>query len=412
MNRGIHFFVDSVTRKGIIIGGVSKYLYPLLCLIFLSLSSYSQRTCVSPAHVVNAGVLEEAESSVSYDSVIIIPVVVHVVYNSNDQNISDEQVRSQIDVLNRDYRLKNADAAFIPASFKNVAGDARIEFRLATLDPSGKPTNGIRRVYSQVTGFGVDDQIKFTATGGDDAWDRDEYLNIWTGNLVGGAMGYASLPGCAPVIDGVVIRHAVFGTTPNVAAPFNKGRTAVHEIGHWLGLRHIWGDASCGDDKIDDTPPQQGPTRGCPSGTLSSCSGIATGIMYMNFMDFTNDECTNMFTQGQVVRMRSLFNKGGARESLLFSRKADGATSEFIAGQTSEIQSITVFPNPSSDFITVRITEPVAANDVVKVFSYAGQLVNTTKIAGNTVRIDVRNLRAGIYFVSAGKNSRTKFIRP
>src|SRR5688572_24874459 len=268
---------------------------------------------------VSSQVLNGSASTVAAPDVIIIPVVVHIVYHTDEQNISNDQVRSQIKVLNEDFRKKNIDAAYIPAAFKNLAADARIEFRLATVDPSGFTTDGILRRSTDVTAFGLDDKIKSSVLGGADAWNRDQYLNLWIGNLSGGMVGYASVPGCAPEKDGVVIKYSAFGTTFNVLAPFNKGRTAVHEIGHWLGLRHIWGDTDCGDDKIDDTPPQAGPTRGCPSGVVATCSSGAAGNMYMNFMDFTNDECTNMFTEGQTNRMRELFNAGGARVALLRS---------------------------------------------------------------------------------------------
>jgi hypothetical protein len=339
--------------------------------------------------------------------VIVIPVVVHVVYNNQNQNISNDQIRSQIIVLNQDYRKKNNDASHIPAAFREFAADARIEFRLATVDPSGLPTDGIVRKSTGVPAFGVDDKIKSSITGGDDPWNRDQYLNLWVGNLNGGTVGYASVPGCAAEKDGVVISYTAFGTTPNVKAPFNKGRTSVHEIGHWLGLRHIWGDADCGDDKIDDTPPQAGPTRGCPSGVIATCTSGAAGNMYMNFMDFTNDECTNMFTAGQASRMREQFQSGGARVALLSSNKAVGAIApEEVADKTAK--NIELYPNPAVDKIVIR---NLTSGSEVFVYNQLGQVSKRRTAVNSSLEINVADLKSGMYFVSVDGKSGMKFIR-
>ena len=356
---------------------------------------------------VSSQVINGSASTVAAPDVIIIPVVVHIVYNNSDQNISNDQVRSQIKVLNQDFRKKNADAAYIPAAFKNVAADARIEFRLATLDPSGIATDGIVRKSTDVTAFGLDDKIKSSLLGGDDAWNRDNYLNLWVGNLSDGMMGYASVPGCDPQKDGVVIKYTAFGTTSNVLAPFNKGRTAVHEIGHWLGLRHIWGDADCGDDKIEDTPPQAGPTRGCPSGVVATCSSGAAGNMYMNFMDFTNDECTNMFTEGQTNRMRELFGAGGARVALLNSDKAAGA----LAAEEFEVlaNKIQLYPNPAVN--TIKLTLDDTPVDRIIIYNNLGQITKQFAVTKKQMDLNVRDLKNGMYFISLGGKDVLKFIK-
>jgi len=355
---------------------------------------------------VSSQILNGSASTVAVPDVIIIPVVVHVVYNNADQNISNDQVRSQIKVLNEDFRKQNKDAAYIPAAFRDVAADARIEFRLATIDPSGLNTNGIVRVSTALTGFVQDDKIKSTALGGDDPWNRDQYLNLWVGNLTGGIMGYSSVPGCAAEKDGVVISYKVFGTTANVASPFNKGRTTVHEIGHWLGLRHIWGDADCGDDRIDDTPPQAGPTRGCPSGVIATCSSGAAGNMYMNFMDFTNDECTNMFTVGQTNRMRELFNAGGARTALLSSNKALGAEADLYK---EAIVKTELYPNPAVDFI--KLTLKNTSVDKIVIYNNLGQITKQVAVTSNQMDINVKDLTRGMYFISLGGKEVLKFIK-
>lgn len=371
----------------------------LTCALFLTSSSQEHTTGPD---------LSGPAIYVPVPDVIIIPVVVHVVYNTPDQNISNEQIRSQIKVLNEDFRKKNKDASHVPSSFRDIAADARIEFRLATTDPSGLPTDGIVRKSTDVTGFGMDDKIKSSLSGGDDAWSREEYFNLWIGNLSGGTMGYASLPGCAPEKDGVVIKYTAFGTTPNVQPPFNRGRTAVHETGHWLGLRHIWGDTDCGDDKIDDTPPQSGPTRGCPSGVISTCTSGAAGNMYMNFMDFTNDECTNMFTIGQVSRMRELFNAGGARVPLLTSRKAEGAEGDDAI--TGQLQArIKIYPNPAVHNLTVQLNE-VFAGDII-IYNNMGQVAKRFPVTKNLMELNVSSLKNGMYFISLGGKKTYKFIK-
>jgi hypothetical protein len=377
----------------------------LTCAYFFP--ALSQQTVNDHAAPVNS----QPSNSVVIPDVIVFPVVVHVLYNTPEQNISNEQIASQIKVLNQDFRKKNADAAYIPAAFRELAADSRIEFRLATIDPSGLSTNGIIRKSTHVTAFIADDKIKSTLLGGDDPWNRDQYLNLWVGNLSGGVMGYASLPGSAAEKDGVVIKYSVFGSTGNMKAPYNKGRTTVHEVGHWLGLRHIWGDTDCGDDKIDDTPPQAGPTRGCPSGVIATCSSGAAGNMYMNFMDFTNDECTNMFTAGQATRMRELFQYEGARYALLSSNKAEGALSDEELVQVTNGTSLTIYPNPAISELQVML--PTLTDGFNKIFVYnnLGQVVKAVSISGNKQTINVSDLKAGLYFVTTGGKEIAKFIK-
>ena len=168
-----------------------------------------------------------------------IPIVVHVVWNTPQQNISDGQINSQIDVLNRDYRHTNSDVNNTSAPFLPLTADARVEFFLANVDPNGAPTTGIERRQTTVASFGSDDAVKAQATGGADAWPADRYLNMWVCQLGGGLLGYAQFPGGPAATDGVVILHSAFGTTGTAAPPFHLGRTATHEIGHWLNLNHI-----------------------------------------------------------------------------------------------------------------------------------------------------------------------------
>jgi hypothetical protein len=238
---------------------------------------------------------------------ITIPVVVHVVHRTNAENISDEQVRSQIDVLNQDYMATNTDISKVPPPFKDLVGNPRIQFELAKTDPSGRSSNGITRTPTQRSSFGTNDTVKSVATGGADPWDTDRYLNIWVCTLRGTLLGYAQFPGGPPETDGVVILNRAFGTRGTVAAPFNKGRTTTHEIGHYLNLSHVWGESrfdNCADsDFVADTPNQFGPNTGKPSYPHRSCRNSQYGDMFMNYMDYVDDDSMFMFTQGQVVRM-------------------------------------------------------------------------------------------------------------
>ncbi len=247
-----------------------------------------------------------------------VPVVVHVVYNEPSENISTRQIKSQISALNRDFRAKNGDKSSVPGVWTGLVTDAQVEFFLATKDPDGKPTKGITRTKTTVTEFGDDDSVKSGATGGVDSWPTNKYLNLWVCTLGGGLLGYAQFPGGPAATDGVVILNTAFGTKGTAAAPFNLGRTAVHEVGHWLNLHHIWGDGSihsCADsDFVDDTPNQEGPNYGKPAFPHVTCNNAPNGDMFMNYMDYVDDAAMLMFTPQQVVRMQATLD--GPRASI------------------------------------------------------------------------------------------------
>ncbi len=246
------------------------------------------------------------------NGVITIPVVVHVVYNTSTENISDAQIQSQIDVINADFRRTNSDADGVWPQ----AADSEIEFCMATVDPNGNPTNGITRTFTSTSAFSTNDAMKFDSQGGKDAWPAGDYLNMWVCDISGGILGYAQFPGGSPATDGVVMDYQYFGTIGTATAPFDLGRTTTHEIGHWLNLRHIWGDGNCNaDDFVSDTPTSDAPNYGCAIGHVS-CSSTD---MVQNYMDYSDDACMNLFTAGQNARMRALFDTGGFRESLLSS---------------------------------------------------------------------------------------------
>jgi hypothetical protein len=264
----------------------------------LTLSRFAQRTAFRAA----AGPIR-------------IPVVVHVVWNTPSEKISEAQVQSQIVALNRDYSATNEDKAKAPACWRGLLTATDIQFALASTDPAGQATNGITYTQTTQTAFDVKDGVKSTATGGADPWPSDKYLNLWVCTLSDGLLGYAQFPGMPAATDGVVILSSAFGTTGTATAPFNLGRTATHEVGHWLNLHHIWGDTQdcTGSDFVDDTPPQQLPNYGTPTFPHVSCTNGPNGDMFMNFMDYVDDACMVMFTAGQVVRMHAAID--GARAS-------------------------------------------------------------------------------------------------
>ncbi len=252
---------------------------------------------------------ELGERSSARFGITRIPAVVHVVWNTAAQNISDAQIQSQIDVLNQDFRMTNADIGQIPTVWQSLAADARIEFFLSTTDPNGNPTNGITRTQTQVISFAqAGNPVKSAVTGGADPWPANRYLNIWVCQLAGGLLGYAQFPGGPAATDGVVILHSAFGTLGTAQPPFDRGRTATHEVGHWLNLFHIWGDdgTGCnGSDEVSDTPNAGGPNYDCPTFPSVTCNNGPNGDMFMNYMDYTNDACMFMFTAGQVARMQA-----------------------------------------------------------------------------------------------------------
>lgn len=296
----------------------------LLCLSYLT--AQSQRNCGSHDHYLEQlqqdpqrqSIMESIEkhtqkfatqASNRSAAVLTIPVVVHVIYNTAAQNISEAQINSQMVVLNEDFRRLNADADNVWSQ----AADSELEFCLASIDPNGNPTNGITRTSTNVTSFGTNDNMKFTNSGGQDAWPASDYMNIWVCAIGGGILGYAQFPGGPANTDGIACDYRYFGTIGTATAPFDLGRTMTHEVGHYLNLRHIWGDGNCNqDDFVADTPSSDAANYGCALGHVS-CSSVD---MVQNYMDYSDDACMNLYTQGQKTRMQALFAPGGARYNL------------------------------------------------------------------------------------------------
>lgn len=236
---------------------------------------------------------------------IEIPVVVNVLYKTTAENISLTQIQSQIDVLNKDFNALNSDFNQVPTVFSGVKANVGISFVL----------DAVYRKSTTKTSWGTRDAMKKSNQGGINPTSPTTKLNMWVCTIGGGILGYAQFPGGSSATDGVVIDSRYFGTTGTATAPFNKGRTATHEVGHWMNLRHIWGDTTCGSDLVSDTPTHNTANYGIPTFPhYSTCTGTPIE-MTMNYMDYTDDAGMYMFSNGQKSRMLAIFASGGSRFS-------------------------------------------------------------------------------------------------
>lgn len=340
---------------------------------------------------------------------ITIPVVVHVLWHEPVENISDEQIYSQIDGLNEDFRLLNADSLEEDHPFWGYTIDTEIEFCLASRDPLGNPTTGITRTQTPVVSWSDDqwDAIKFTSEGGKDNWDPTKYLNIYVVNLEGSTLGFASFPdelASNPDNDGVVIRYEAFGYLGTAGSgdfsANDLGRTGTHEVGHWLFLRHIWGDDFCGDDLVEDTEPAEEPNYGCPEFPHNDFNGCGTGEfgeMYMNYMDYVDDNCMNMFTYGQAVRMYASIEN--LRQGLITS---NGCESSVNLDENELTYQIGICPNPNNGQFKIDLSSIATPSAKVRIYNVLGELVRDYgKVSALLMSIDMSDVAgSGIYFVS------------
>ena len=349
--------------------------------------------------------------------IITVPVVFHVLYHTQEQNLQRSGIDLLIAALNRDFNKRNTDTSKIPSVFKPYATSMGFEFKLATMDPQGRVTDGVIKKYTPIPYWMSDDKMKFSASYGDDAWDSKSYLNIWICNMKD-VLGYSTFPGMDPLKDGVVLSiediRRPRGTTPRI----NDLRTIVHEVGHWVNLYHIWGEGYCGDDKVDDTPKQSSYTPGCPSGTRVTCSNGPIGDMYMNFMDFTDDVCMNMFTNGQRKRARTIFEAGGPRNSILYSKGLNTPMVEYGAALPDFYPKwyyAQVYPNPAATSIKIYFDyDERWIGKKMEVLDMSGRIVFNKIIGSRIETIDVNRLTAGVYFIRAEKEGEklyAKFVK-
>ena len=348
-------------------------------------------------------------------STITIPVVVHVVYNTDAQNISDAQVQSQIDVLNNDFTANNIDYNNHDAGYGSVKGDADIQFCL----------DQVVRKQTTKKSFGFNDQVKKDKFGGSSAVDPMSKFNIWVCNLQG-LLGYAQFPGGPAETFGAVCHYRAFGSGESfdLFADYNLGRTATHEVGHGLGLRHIWGDRRCGNDLVGDTPEQDAANFGCPpEGLQSLCPGNPLE-MWMNYMDYTDDRCMYFFTDGQVSRMDFFIDSDEQINSIVNSTCGTGritdkntitATSNaFNSAKIILKNGFSLYPTITSGQLALTVNEPSNRKAEINIYNQTGALMMKQQIfispAKALIQIDAGKLANGIYFLELGEgvNRQTK----
>jgi hypothetical protein len=336
---------------------------------------------------------------------ITIPVVFHVVYFNSAQNISNTRINAQMDVLNKDFRKLNTDANLIPSVWQPIAADCEINFCLAQRDPNGNATTGIERISTTTSSWSTNDNVKFSSFGGADIWDRTKYLNIWVCNISGGILGYSSFPPGSATTDGVVLSYQYVGTT-GATPPYNKGRTATHEIGHYLNMKHIWGDdnGSCsGSDNVADTPNQANANFGCPSFPhTDACSPNSPGVMFMNYMDYTDDACMYMFTAGQKTRMWATLN--GSRSSL---QTSNGCLTVGIAPIAS-LGLFSLSPSPTTGAFKLTFGSTNQQNFNVTIYNVLGEVVYShhyDALNEAELYLDLQGNPAGIYLVEVSTQS-------
>lgn len=350
-----------------------------------------------------------------------IPVVFHVVYNTNAQNISINLINSQMDELNNAFRRRNADSTRIRSVFKSLYGDIRIQFKLATVDPNGNPTTGITRTSTLKTTFGTSmgsyvEDMKSTVNGGKDAWNPRKYLNIWICNMqypnIGAIVyGFATPPDGSPNWEnfpnatkdtfdnetGVVLHYEIVGrNNPLASARYKEGKTAIHEVGHYLGLRHVWGDGGfngCSvDDGIEDTPNARVASSNCNGQNTCTDASNDKPDQTENYMDYALDGCAAMFTNGQAYMMRYVLQN--LRTGLPF-RKINYK-------EVNDDYKFSVYPNPqkANQDIKLELSSPENKTYKIKVINSIGQQIIEKSIKTNsTISINNNEITDSVYFI-------------
>lgn len=377
-----------------------------------------------------------------------IHVIFHIIHNGESigtgRNISQAQIISQIIVLNQDYSKTNTDFSswVTQTNFMNAAADCEINFCLANVDTNGitLAEQGIDRIDRNARGWNGPSYLGYSEPGGyidntikvGSSWDPTKYLNIWVIEMSDGVLGYAQFPvipastspvtdmvgyGGADNTDGVVLDHRATGNIGTAAPPYNKGRTATHEIGHWLGLWHMNGDAYCGNDYCNDTPAQSSLSTTCPNviGAVvnSGCTSVSPnppGRMYQNYMDYSDDKCMVMFSADQKARMQAVMANCINRSSLNSSAFCTYGFKENLANI-----EMNIYPNPTSGELFVEMNLSDAQDFTISIINILGQTVKeVTQIQSNEskIKIDLSDKNAGIYFITikAKSESMVKLI--
>jgi hypothetical protein len=393
------------------------------------------------------------------DEILKVMVVFHIVYNNEEENIPDSAIMNQMRVLNESFRRQNADTSNTRVVFADIVGDSYIEFELASEDPDGNATSGIVRTNTDVEYFGgtlpygtneqeeivewVNDsfylnlgRISDASRGGSDAWDKDKYLNVWVGDLrifepkVNNAKELVFLALATPpqghqswqgqpievyfdnLEDGILVHFPVvgpnnptkfeapYGVFDNIAA---QGKMLAHEVGHYLGLRHIWGDGDCdADDFIDDTPKSNNSSQyQCNKGRntcVDDINGVDLPDMLENYMDYSGSSCMNSFTKGQIWVMREAVRRG---------RVSFVGVDEVI-----DAPAFIVYPNPSTGIFTLETSEESTGN-VYRVYNTHGSVISEGVILQNRAQFHLEAV-SGLYFlevISKGVTQRKRIVK-
>jgi hypothetical protein len=398
---------------------IAKVLFLILIVFCYSEFAIGQSRCGTKMvegkfkeHAPGGNIFEQSLTSIQNgraatddSTVYIIPVVVHIVYNSGDSvigtgfNIPDSRATSQIEILNQDYRRM---AGTLGYNTSPVGADAKIEFRLANRDPQGNVTSGIVRVQGPQTDYviGSNNLLKDLSR-----WPTDRYLNIWVCNLTD-LLGYAQFPlsdlegipndVMDSLYDGIVIRSNAFGLSGIDNEPYNFGRTATHEIGHYLGLLHVWGDSfdcATSTDYCDDTPTQSGPVNNCPTRRASCIAGVSA--MIPNYMNYTDDQCMNIFTVNQVSRMRYVVSHSLRRRTLFNS---GGYVLDSAIPKHGE--QWVFMPIPAKNDLIIQTTEQISSASLVNVIGQDIPL-NTLEDGLGKYHFDITFVKSGWYLFKA-----------
>lgn len=368
------------------------------------------------------------------NAVITIPVVVHVIHSGqavgSGRNISDARVISQITVLNQDFRKMLGTPGY---NTNPIGADVEIEFCLAKVDPNGNATTGIDRVNLGNTTWNtpnVEGTLKPQTI-----WDPTKYFNIWVcqfGGDLNGVLGYAQFPldsglgGLTPdgteteATDGVIIEWRAFGSSDYVAGTYftdiDKGRTTTHETGHYLGLRHIWGDnSSCtvnaADSRQDycpDTPAASTEHYDCNQ-DYDTCPSSPGKDMTENYMDYSNDACMNIFTLDQKARMMAVMQNSPRRNTL----KTSTACQPPLSNPSFELlQGIKLYPNPANSVLNIAVSDSSKTPDSYTIYNSLGQVIKqATSVSEGNLKVDTSNYATGIYMIRFTKGNETKTLQ-
>lgn len=365
---------------------VAVFLWLCVCLFMSNpIMAQSSRSCGFLPQALEKEHNVTARETAIKEGILYIPVIFHIVYNGEVQNISNEQIHSQLQVINEDFSLQNENATDIVEVFKPLAADVGVQFYQANIE------GGITRTATSHGPF-FDDDLHLTSQGGRDASDTQQYLNIWVADLAAGVFGYGTSPGTESYRDGVAINFEHFGKGGTAVAPYDQGRTLTHEIGHWLGLLHPWGNGGCdSDDGLSDTPAQEIPLAGCQL-TSESCTSLD---MAQNFMNTSEDACLALFTAQQRDFMRS---------TLINDRPEVYTLDGIITGVTQKEPNqsrMTLYPNPVTDtpYIYANILEEMEDEVDINIIDAMGRNVRqvTNKSVEGQLLIDLSGLDNGWY---------------